>query len=77
MSCMASAPTPLFRTKSPAQQLMEQRLGEPVEVALYRLYIEERKSQDAIAALWGMDRATVSRWMRDFGIPSRLLGPRT
>lgn len=77
MSGMASLPTPLIRTKSRAQQFMESRIGEPIESALYRLYIAEGKTQDEIAGAWGVDRATVSRWMRDFGIPSRLIGPRT
>jgi hypothetical protein len=72
---MATAPTPLIRTKSRAQQAMEIRIGEPLGEALYRLYVIEGKKQDEIAAEWGLDRATVSRWMRDCGIATRL-GPR-
>lgn len=77
MRAMATLPTPLIRTKSHAQQVLEHRLGEPLEVALHRLYAVEGHNQDAIAAAWGIDRATVSRWMRDCGIPARTTGPRS
>lgn len=68
---MAIAPTPHFRTKTRGQQLMEQQIGEPIEVALQRLYVKEKRDQREIAEMWGLDRATVSRWLRDFNI-SRL-----
>lgn len=68
---MAIAPTPLFRTKTRGQQVIEQQIGEPIDVALRRLYVAEKRDQHEIAALWGLDRATVSRWLRDFNI-SRL-----
>lgn len=77
MSGMATSLTPLLRTKSRAQQLVERRIGEPIEQALHRLYHVEGQRQEDIAAEWGIDRATVSRWMGDFGIPTRLMGPRT
>lgn len=52
-------------------QLVEHRIGEPIDVALRRLYVDEGKSQDEIGAALKLDRATVSRWMRDFQIPTR------
>lgn len=73
---MAILPTPLIRTKSRAQQAMEQRIGEPLDQAFHRLYVVEGRTQEQIAEAWGLDRATVSRWMRDFGIESRITGPR-
>lgn len=76
MSPMTTPLTPLHRTKSRAQQAMEQRVGQPIDQALYRLYVIEGQTQDQIAAAWGLDRATVSRWMRDFGIATRVTGPR-
>ena len=68
---MATLPTSLIRTKTRGQQLMEHRLGEPLQIALHRLYVIERHDQEAIGALWGIEQSTVSRWLRDFGI-SRL-----
>jgi DNA-binding transcriptional regulator LsrR (DeoR family) len=68
---MATVPTPLFRTKTRGQQLMEQQIGEPLEVALRRLYVDEGLDQRVIGDRWGLDRATISRWLRDFNI-SRL-----
>lgn len=76
MRGMAILPTPLNRTKSRVQQAMEQRIGQPLDQALYRLYIIEGQTQDQIAWAWGLNRATVSRWMRDFGISTRITGPR-
>jgi DNA-binding transcriptional regulator LsrR (DeoR family) len=52
-------------------QLVEHAIGEPIEVALERLYVTEGLDQQAIADKWGLDRATVSRWMRDFRINTR------
>jgi|GEM_PF-5660395 len=52
-------------------QLVEQEIGEPIDLALHRLYVTEARSQEEIAAKWGLDRATISRWMRDFRINTR------
>jgi arginine repressor len=65
---MATVPTPLFRTKTRDMQLIEQQIGEPLEDALRRLYVAERLEQKAIAARWGVEQSTISRWLRDFGI---------
>ncbi len=72
MRCMAIAPTPLHPPlKTKGMQLVEQQIGEPIGLALHRLYVTEARSQEEIATKWGLDRATVSRWMRDFRITTR------
>jgi DNA-directed RNA polymerase specialized sigma subunit len=68
MRAMAITPTPLFRTKTRHQQVVEQRMGEPIEKALYRMYVTERLDQKVIGEQLGLEQATVSRWLRDFGI---------
>jgi hypothetical protein len=69
---MAMTPTPLHPPiKTKGMQIVEHQIGEPIEVALHRLYVVEGKSQDEIGQEWGLDRATVSRWMRDFRINTR------
>lgn len=60
--------------KSPAQQAIEARTGEPIEVTLRKLYLEERLTQDEIGARFDVSRDSVARWMRDFGIPTRYIG---
>jgi DNA-binding transcriptional regulator LsrR (DeoR family) len=71
MRGMAIAPTPLHPTKTKQQQLMERRLNETIEQALHRMYVAEGLDQAAIGEALGIKQATVSRWMRDFGIPTR------
>jgi len=72
MRDMAIAPTPLHPPiKTKGMQLVEHRIGEPIEQALRRKYLAEGLDQQRIADEWGLDRATVSRWMRDFQIPTR------
>jgi CRP-like cAMP-binding protein len=72
MSSMAMTPTPLHPPiKTKGMQIVEHEIGEPIEIALHRLYVLEGLDQKAIADKWGLDRATVSRWMRDFRINTR------
>jgi CRP-like cAMP-binding protein len=73
---MAITQTPPDRIKSRAMQLVEHRIGEPIEPALHRLYVVERKTQAEVAEALGVTRRTVIRWMQDFGIETRWLGPR-
>ena len=47
--------------------LVEYRIGEPVEDALRRL-TDEGRQQKEIAELLGIERSTVSRWLKDFRI---------
>jgi DNA-binding MarR family transcriptional regulator len=65
---MATLPTALIRTKTRDQQLLEHRVGEPLQIALHRLYVIERRNQEEIAEQWGIEQSTVSRWLKTFGI---------
>ena len=65
---MATVPTPLIRTKTRDQQILEHRIGEPLQIALHRLYVIERRDQEEIGRGWGIEQSTVSRWLRSFGI---------
>ena len=73
MAILQTAPD---RIKSRAMQIVERRLGEPVEPALHRLYVAEGRTQEEIAEVFGVSVRTIKRWMADFGIPTRWLGPR-
>lgn len=55
---------------------MEHRLGEPIESYLQRRYIVDRATTITIAADLGLNNATVSRWLRELGIETRLTGQR-
>jgi DNA-binding MarR family transcriptional regulator len=68
MPDMATLPTPLIRTKTRDQQILEHRVGEPLQIALHRLYVIERRNQEEIAEQWGIEQSTVSRWLKTFGI---------
>lgn len=63
----------IFRT--PGQQMVEAKFGQPVEVVLRARYAEG-KTQAEIAEELGVSRHSIVRWMRDLGIESRYLGPR-
>ena len=65
MAIVRTTPHP---TKTRGQQLLERDIDEPIEQALHRLYVIEGLDQHEIGALWGKDRATISRWLRDFSI---------
>lgn len=64
--------TPIFKTR--AMVRTERRLGRPIEEWLVERYRE--KTQPEIAEELGLSDATISRWMRDLGIESRLTGQR-
>ena len=68
MRFMAIHPTLLYRTKTRHQQVVEQRMGQPLDAALYRLYVTENRDQAEIAELLGIEQSTVSRWLKDLGI---------
>lgn len=63
--------------KSNAQQRLEARLGQPLETALRDMYHREGLTQIEIAERLGLDQSTVTRWMRQFGIPVRYGAGRT
>ena len=64
----------VLRTK--AMQVIEQRLGEPLEDYLRRRYLEEGLTTVEIASALDVNNGTVSRWMAHFDIPARLHGAR-
>jgi len=63
--------------KSNAQQLLEASLGRPLEEALRDWYHRDGLTQIEIAEKLGLDQSTVTRWMRQFGIPVRYGAART
>lgn len=63
-----------YPTKSAAQQIIEARTGESIEVTLRRLYDDDGLTQDLIAIELDCSRDSVGRWMRTYGIRSRYLG---
>lgn len=62
--------------KTRAMQVIEFRLGEPLEQFLRRRYIDEDRTTVEIAEELDVNSGTVSRWMAHFSIPARLHGPR-
>lgn len=57
--------------KSHTQQVIEAQIGEPIEVALTRLYVDRGLTQAQVASALGTTRQTVIKWLRDLGIESR------
>lgn len=52
-------------------QLIELRLGEPLQVFLGREYTTKGRRLRDIATDLGVDTGTVSRWMAHFGVQTR------
>lgn len=57
-------------------QILEHRLGEPLEDVLRRLYLNDKKTVKQVAAELGVSTASVSTWMARFGIEARYVGSR-
>ena len=57
--------------KSRAEQTIEAQFGEPVDVILRRLYVDERLSQEEIAERLGVSRSAVIRWFGKYGLMGR------
>lgn len=58
--------------KSNSQQILEARHGRPLEALLDEWYHRDGLTQAEIAdKLGGLNQSTVTRWMRQFGIPVR------
>lgn len=57
-------------------QLVEHRIGQPLEDYFQKEYVTRRRSQSEIAAELGVDVGSVSRWMARLGIAARLGRPR-
>lgn len=52
-------------------QAIEHQMGEPIDVILRRLYVDDELSQEAIAERLGIGRQRVIDWMALWGIPTR------
>lgn len=63
--------------KSRGMQLVERRLGRPMEDVLRELYVDQGLTVKQVGKTLGVSGPTVSRWMADLGIEARFLGPRT
>jgi len=53
---------------SATKELVRLRTGRDVEPLLRELYLDKRLSDREIAAAIGVDRVTVNKWRRDYGI---------
>lgn len=65
-----------FVFKSRGMQLVEHRLGRPLEVVLTELYISQGMTVREVAAEIGVSTASISRWMSELGIAARYIGPK-
>ena len=54
--------------KSHAKELVRRTTGRDVADLLRDLYVEQRHSQEEIAAALGVHRMTISLWLREYGI---------
>lgn len=57
-------------------QIIEARIGEPLEDYLERSYVTERRTDEEIARALGLNGSTIARWRATFGIAGRSFGPR-
>ena len=63
-------------TKTRHMQLLEAKLGRPLEQVLEELYVEKGLTLAQVAAeLDGVSEGTVSDWLRRVGINARRPGP--
>lgn len=53
---------------------VEERIGQPLRLYLLDAYLVRELSMVAIGRELGVDKGTVSRWMRALGIPPRYVG---
>lgn len=56
------------RGKSHARDAVRIRTGRDPEQLLRELFVEERHSRKAIADALGVERRTISAWLREYGI---------
>lgn len=57
-------------------QVVEERVGRPIAEYLRDAYVVQELNQWEIAQAVGVDEATISRWLRVAGIPTRVIGHR-
>lgn len=63
--------------KTRAMQILEGRLGEPLEVFIRRRYVDEGATLRDVADELGLSVGTVSRWLPQLGVPARFPGQRS
>lgn len=63
-------------TKTKSMQVIERRLGEPLEDYLRRRYLTDGATTHAIAEELGLNNGTISRWMAHLGVEARFPGQR-
>ena len=54
--------------ESSTKQLVRLRTGRDLQEHLRELYVERRYADREIAELFGVDRTTVVKWRKEFGI---------
>jgi DNA invertase Pin-like site-specific DNA recombinase len=54
--------------KSHAKELVRKTTGREPQDVLRELYVDQRHSQEEIAAALGVHRMTVGLWLREYGI---------
>ncbi len=64
------------RLKTRGMQLVEAKLGRPLEEYLEERYVRDGLTTEQIATDLGINNGTVSRWMSALGVEARYLGPR-
>lgn len=55
-------------------QLLEHRLGRPLDEVLRELYVDQGMTTKQVGAALGVSNASVSRWMAILGIEARYIG---
>ena len=59
------------RPKTLGMQVVELRLGRPIEDVIREWHYDDGLSQQEVAARLGLSSGTLSRWMERLGIPVR------
>lgn len=62
--------------KTRGMRYIEDRIGEDIADALESRYHGRGMTLKEIAAEWGIGLSTVSLWMRDLGVETRIFGVR-
>jgi DNA-binding transcriptional regulator YiaG len=57
--------------KSRAEQIVEAKIGETIEAAIRRMYLDDGLTQAEVAVRLGVSRQSVVNWMGKYGIESR------
>lgn len=63
-------------TTTRGMRQVEQQVGMGIHAYLLDRYVIQQRSMAEIAAETGADKATISRWLKVFGITARYLGYR-